>query len=87
MWEYGLNMIDLVLTHLGHHWGPPRWFDALKSVPVLDFGHIRNAPKLPISPKMTAMSSREVSETMAEWKSKSITLNLLTDGQPDQGKC
>ena len=52
MWEYGLNMIDLVVTHLGHHWGPPRWFDALKSVPVLDFGHIRNAPKLPISPEM-----------------------------------
>ena len=45
-------MIDLVLTHLDHIWGPTLWFDALKSVPVLDFGHFRRAPKWPISPKM-----------------------------------
>ena len=52
MSENGLNMIDLVLTHLDHCWGPPWWFGALKSVLVLDFGHFRHAPKRPISPKM-----------------------------------
>ena len=46
-------MIDLVITHLDHHWGPPWWFDALKSIPVIHFGHFRNAPKWPISPKVT----------------------------------
>ena len=34
MSEYGLNMIDLVLTHLDHHWGYPWWFGTLKSTPV-----------------------------------------------------
>ena len=24
-----LNMIDMVITHLNHPWGPPGWFDAL----------------------------------------------------------
>ena len=35
MSENDLSMIELVLTHLDHCWGPPWWFDALKSVPVL----------------------------------------------------
>ena len=35
MSENDLNMIDLVLTHLDNCWGPPWWFDTLKSVPVL----------------------------------------------------
>ena len=34
-----LNMIDLVITHLNHPWGPPGWFDALNSVLVVIFGH------------------------------------------------
>ena len=53
MSKYGLNMIDLVLTYLDHHWGHPWWFDALKSIPVIHFGHFRIAPKWPISPKVT----------------------------------
>ena len=36
-------MIDLVLPPLDHHWGPPLWFNALKSIPVIHFGHFRNA--------------------------------------------
>ena len=39
MSENGLSMIDLVLTHLDHCWGPPWWFGALKSVPVIHFDH------------------------------------------------
>ena len=35
MSENGSNMIDLDLTYLDHCSGPPWWFDALKSVPVL----------------------------------------------------
>ena len=35
MSENDLSMIELVLIHLNHCWGPPWWFDALKSVPVL----------------------------------------------------
>ena len=46
MSKYGLNMINLVLTYIDHHyWGPPWWFDALKSVPVKHLGHFRNALK------------------------------------------
>ena len=52
MSENGLIMIDLYLTHLDNCWVPPWWFDALKSVSVLDFGHFRHDPKWPISPKM-----------------------------------
>ena len=51
MSENVLIMIDLFLT-LDNCWVPPWWFDALKSVSVLDFGHFRHAPKWPISPKM-----------------------------------
>ena len=42
------NLID-------YHWAPlgPWWFDALKSVPVIYLGHLRNAPKWPFSQKMT----------------------------------
>ena len=43
--EMGLSMIDLVLTHLDHCWGPPWWFGALKSVPVIHFGRFRHAWK------------------------------------------
>ena len=32
-------------THLDHQFGPPWWFDALKSVPVKHLGHFRNALK------------------------------------------
>ena len=35
----------LIKTHLDHQWGPPWWFDALKSVPVKHLGHFRNALK------------------------------------------
>ena len=28
-------MIDLVLTHLTHPWGPPWWFGALNSLKVM----------------------------------------------------
>ena len=40
------NLID-------YHWAPlgPWWFDALKSVPVIYLGHLRNAPKWPIAQK------------------------------------
>ena len=39
------NMINLVSTHLTHPWGRPWWFDALKSLPVVIFGHFRHAWK------------------------------------------
>ena len=29
-----LNMIDLVITHLNHPWGPPGWSDALKCIEI-----------------------------------------------------
>ena len=41
MLQNDLNLIDLVLTHLNHPWGPPGWFDALNSVLVVIFGHFR----------------------------------------------
>ena len=40
-------MINLVLTHLDHCWGPPWWFGALKSVPVIHFSRFRHAWKWP----------------------------------------
>ena len=43
MSEYGLNMIDFILTHLDHYCGPSQWFDALKSVPGVVFGRFQNA--------------------------------------------
>ena len=35
-----------------HYWGPCQWFDALKSVPVLDFGRLRNVWKWSILGKI-----------------------------------
>ena len=35
-----LNMINPVKTHLNHPWGPPGWFDALNSLPVVIFGQL-----------------------------------------------
>ena len=43
MSENDLNMIDLVITHLNHPWGPSGWFDALNSLPVAILGHFRHA--------------------------------------------
>ena len=55
MSEYGLNMIDLVLTYLDHHWGHPWWFDALKSIPVIHFGHFWNAWKWSLLGKLVIL--------------------------------
>ena len=52
MSENGLNMIDLVLTHLDHFWGPTWWFDALISVPVIHFSRFRHAWKWPFLGKL-----------------------------------
>ena len=47
MSENDLNMIDLVITHLTHPWGPPLWFAALNSLPVVIFCHFRHSCKWP----------------------------------------
>ena len=60
MSENGLSMIDLVLTHLDHLWGPTWWFDALKSVLVLDFGHFRHAWKWPFWGELVILGPEEV---------------------------
>ena len=58
MSEYGLDMIDLVLTHLDHHWGYPWWFGTLKSIPVIHFGHFRNAWKSTLFVKLVILGRR-----------------------------
>ena len=58
------------LTHLTHPWGPPWWFDALNSLPVVIFGHFRHAWKWP------KFLRRKISVTSI-WQ---ITFNLLTFG-------
>ena len=77
MLENGSNVIDLVLTLLDHCWGLPGWLDALKSVPVLDFGHFRHAPKLPISSKMAIFKH--------VGNGQSLTLKLISVHQTIMG--
>ena len=55
MSKYGLNMINLVLTYLDHHWGHLWWFDPLKSIPVIHFGHFRNAWKWSLLGKLVIL--------------------------------
>ena len=80
--EYSLNMIDLVLTHIDHHLGPPCWFDALKSVPVIHFGHFRNAEKLSLLGKLVTLRHfRNDQNLTLELISVHQTINVdLNDG-------
>ena len=52
MSEYGLDMVDLVLTNLDHCWGPPWWFDALKSAQLTGVNVIKPLkcpPSIPLT--------------------------------------
>ena len=74
MSEYGLNMIDLIPTHLDHYWGPSHWFDALKSVPVLDFWNGQNNQ---FPPKLTIFKHFG--------NSQDLTLELISVHQTNNG--
>ena len=60
-------------------WG---WLDALKPVPVLDVGHFRNAPKWPISPKVTIFKHFRNGQNVSL---ELISVHQTIKGDPNDG--
>ena len=75
------NMINLNLTHLTHPWSPPRWFDALNSLPVVIFENgqndhfqaCRKGPKFATGSEFNASNHQGGPQGWVRWvKTKSI---------------
>ena len=61
---------------------PKLFFDLLKSVPVLDFGPYRHAPKWPISPKMAIFKHVGNNQNVSQ---ELISVHQTIKGDPNNG--
>ena len=82
MSKYGLSIIDLVLTYLIYHWGHLWWFDPLKSIPVIHFGHFRNAWKWSLLGKLVILGQFGNDQNVSL---ELISVHQTIKGDPNDG--